>query len=112
MKTILIAIICFFCSFVCVNSVQAFDPQPTTREDIASWFQYGVSQEATHMVIVGDYFSYEDFPVYVYRGHDPREVFTQYKSEDMYSIMEVYALHLDMESQLDEPRSWHFEPAP
>ena len=36
-----------------------------TRKDIKTWFVEGKEKGATHMIIVCDSFSYEDYPVFV-----------------------------------------------
>lgn len=93
-----------------VNSVYGWDePLVTTRQDIARWYQYGVDIGATHLIVVCDSFSYEDFPDYVYYGHNPQKVVSKWNSQQLYYVMEVYALHLDMNAQLDEHRAWHFD---
>lgn len=83
----------------------------TTREEIREWFEQGVKQGATHMIVACDTFDYEDYPVYVTPGQDPRAVADGYSGKNMQSVMEVYALHLDMETQLAERRAFHYESA-
>lgn len=109
MKSKLLSIICLF--FICssINSATAFEPIPTTRDDLSSWFDDGKSAGATHMVVVSDDFSYEYFPVYVFSPQDPYEIIHEYSSQQLYGVMEVYALFLDKEMQLKEPRAWHPE---
>jgi len=42
----------------------------TTQAMIREWFQDGKSQNYTHMIVVCDTFSYEDYPDYVSHGED------------------------------------------
>ena len=81
----------------------------TTREDIEQWFKEGVRQGATHMVVVCDTFDWEDFPVYVEPGKNPRDVFAEHHEKNMEKVMEVYSLKMPMEDQLNEHRAFHFD---
>lgn len=80
----------------------------TSKAEIRSWLQRGVQEGATHCIVVCDTYDHEDYPHYVSVGEDPRD----YKPGEMQRIMEVYALHLDIESQLAEHRAFHYESAP
>ncbi|KKS16142.1 MAG: hypothetical protein UU71_C0007G0022 [Parcubacteria group bacterium GW2011_GWB1_41_6] len=80
----------------------------TTRHDIAVWLQRGKDQNATHMIVVCDTFNWEDYPVYVLPGEDPREKETRYDGKDMQKIMEVYSFSLDLDMQLNEHRASHY----
>lgn len=80
----------------------------TSKEDIRRWLKSGIAQGATHCIVVCDTFDHEDYPHYVGPGENPRD----YKPGEMQRIMEVYALHLDIESQLAEFRAFHYESAP
>lgn len=85
----------------------------TTKEQIRDWLLLGVQSKATHMIVACDTFSYEDFPIYVQAGEDVRERAKIYNdSSKMLSLMEVYALHLDMEEQLAEHRAMHLDSPP
>ena len=44
----------------------------TTKHEIAQWFDRGVSEGATHMIVVCDTFDHEDYPVYVTPSDDVR----------------------------------------
>lgn len=77
---------------------------------IGEWFDAGVKQGATHMLVVCDTFDYEDYPVYVMPGEDPHEVVNEKTGTNMQSLHEVYALHLPRERQLGERLAMHFEP--
>lgn len=81
-----------------------------TKEDIRRWLKEAKDEGATHMIVACDTFDWEDYPVSVKPGEDPEK-----KSQNlgnMQKFMECYALHLDLEKQLNEHRSYHFEPPP
>lgn len=77
----------------------------TTRQHIRQWFEFGVSHAHTHMIVVCDTFSWEDYPVYVETDQIAQLVYEQY-SQNMQKVMEIYDLHDDMESQLKEKKAW------
>lgn len=64
----------------------------------------------SHVIIKCDKFDYEYYPVFVKRGKNVREALEN-DLDSMTSIMEVYNLDLDIESQLNEKRSYHIEEA-
>lgn len=80
----------------------------TTKELLATWFDSGVAQGATHMVVVCDTFDYEDYPVYVSPNQDVGQVFREYDGPNMAKVMEVYDLAKDRDSQLNEWRVFNF----
>jgi hypothetical protein len=80
-----------------------------TRGDIRGWLEEGRRAGATHVLIVCDTFDHDDYPVYVQPGEDPRVRADAFRGQNMQSLMEVYALHLDLETQLNEHRSFHYE---
>ena len=81
----------------------------TTKSDIAAWFKDGVDNGSTHMIVATDDFDHDDYPVYVKPGEDPRVKAAGLG--DMQRVMEVYAIHLDMDDQLNERRAFHYESA-
>lgn len=84
----------------------------TSKEEIRNWLES--AREAgcyTHVIVACDTFNYEDYPVNVRRGEDPQQEAHKYMG-NMQTVMEVYALHLDLEAQLAEHRAWHYEQAP
>ncbi len=83
----------------------------TTREDIREWLQEGQRAGATHVIIASDTFSYEDFPVNVLPGENVEQAVREHTG-NMQMVREVYALHLDLESQLNEHRAMHYEAPP
>lgn len=78
-----------------------------TWQDISGWFDRGVAEGATHMIVVCDGFDLDDYPVYVLPGQDVQEV-----SQRQDRIMEVYALHLPKDLQMAEDRAFHYDPPP
>lgn len=64
----------------------------TSVAELTEWFDLGVEQGATHMIVVCDTFDYEDYPVWVMPGKNVREVEQEYSSAPMQRIMEVYIL--------------------
>lgn len=84
-----------------------------SRHDIKGWFEEGRRRDATHMVVVCDTFDHSDYPVYVHRGlKDPHEIVRELEEKEMSRVMEVYALHLDMEGQLNERFARNYEAPP
>lgn len=83
----------------------------TSKEEIRKWLVDGQKLGATHVLIVVDTFDYEDYPVYVMPNEDVRAKEKEY-SKDMQKVMEVYALHLDLETQLSEFRVFSYDTAP
>jgi hypothetical protein len=81
---------------------------PATRGDILSWLIRAKDKGATHMLVACDLHDYEDYPVFVFEGDDIREVVRHY-TKVMNSVREVYALHLDLEKQLNEERAYHLD---
>lgn len=80
----------------------------TTRSQIAGWFDRGVAQGATHMIVKWDSFEGPfdaDYPVYVMPGQDPRVI----DRENGDRTVECYNLRLNRESQLAEHRAFHWE---
>lgn len=80
----------------------------TTREDIREWFKGGLDRGATHMVVMCDTFSYEDYPIYIMPGQDPHYEVSVRNGSNMQNVMEVYKMSMPMEAQLDERRSFNY----
>jgi hypothetical protein len=81
----------------------------TSKFEIREWLQSAQAEGATHLIVVVDTFDHEDYPVSVKPGQNVRDVYNQYNGSNMQRVMEVYALHLDWDSQLAEHRAFHFE---
>lgn len=81
----------------------------TTKQELSEWFDAGVAQNATHMIVVCDTFEWDDYPVYVMPGEDVHAKVEHYDEQSMQEVMEVYSLRLPKEAQLNEHRAFHFE---
>jgi hypothetical protein len=79
----------------------------TTKEDIRGWLERGLEDGATHIIVVCDTFDYEDYPVYVEKGQNVKEIARKYDGKNMQKIMEVYDLSLPIEEQLNKKRSYN-----
>lgn len=73
--------------------------------DIKNWFESAEAQGATHMIVKCDTFDWEDYPVYVMPGEDPRTV----NSENPDRTMECYKISLGWESQSKEYRAGNWD---
>lgn len=67
-------------------------PRPS-REELESYKELG----ATHVIVVCDSFSYEDYPVFVYPGESVQSKKSKYDGHNMQRIMEV----IELQSELD-----------
>lgn len=76
----------------------------TTRNDILEWFDYGLENKATYMIVVCDSFDHEDYPVYVYKNQEIHDIHQEYNGKNMQRVMEVYDLSQDKNQQLNEVR--------
>lgn len=76
-----------------------------TKQDIRDWFLRGVSDGKTHMIIVCDTYDHEDYPVYCSSIEDAHKQYDDHNGVNMQTVMEVYNLSQDMESQLNEHRA-------
>lgn len=79
---------------------------PTTKFTIKEWIDEGIKKGATHVVIMCDTWDYEDYPVYIMPGEDPRDKATY---ENMQRPMECYDLRMDIDAQLNESRANHWD---
>lgn len=78
-----------------------------TRNEIRNWLDRGLRTGATHMLVVCDTFSYEDFPVFVKVGENSRDVVVKYDGVNMQTVQEVYDLSKDIDEQLEAHRVWN-----
>ena len=79
-----------------------------TKEDISNCFDRGVTQKATHMLIVCDTYDWEDYPVYVMPGEDVLAIYKEHMGPNMQKVMEVYNLKQPKEKQLNQVRCLNF----
>lgn len=75
---------------------------------IDKWFDEGLKQDATHMIIVCDKFNWEDYPVYVSKDEDVKVIEKRYDPNKLQLIMEVYDLKLSKKKQLEECRAFNY----
>jgi hypothetical protein len=80
----------------------------TTKQQISDWFDRGLSQKASHMIVVCDTFEHEDYPVFVAEHEEVREKSKQYNGQNMQKIMEVYDLSISKEEQLSSVRVFNY----
>ena len=83
----------------------------TTRETIRNWLREGVEMGATHVIVAHDSFDGCDHPGFVMPGESVYGEMSKC-AEAHCRIMEVYALHVDIEEQLREVRAYHPEEPP
>jgi len=79
-----------------------------SQQDISLWFDRGVESNATHLIVVCDTFSYDDYPVYVGVRENVHERIREIGTQEMQRVMEVYNLKLPKQPQLDEVRSFNY----
>ena len=79
-----------------------------TKSDLRRWLQEGKEMGATHVIVMSDTYDYVYYPVYVMPGDNPRKVGEKESGTDT-SVKEVYSLSLDIELQLAEDISRHYD---
>ncbi len=72
-----------------------------TLKDIKQWFQNGMQQKASWMIIATDTYDYSDYPIYCQTETEARETIATAGK-----IMEVYDLHAPQEPQMAKRRNW------
>lgn len=77
-----------------------------TREDIKNWIKQA-PLESTHMLVICDTFDYKDYPKYIIHDEETIADLRNKYNVDMQKIMEIYNLKMDVESQLNQFRSWN-----
>jgi len=74
----------------------------TSRLDISDWFDRGVFEGKSHMLVMCDTFDYEDYPVFT---DTDEECLNKYKNPGkMQGVMEVYDLKAEKNEQLNQRR--------
>ena len=81
----------------------------TKPSDIRRWLNKGKKCGATHVIVVCDTYDWEDYPVYVAPDENVRKKYAEHNGPNMQKVMEVYSLKIDIEKQLSERRSFHFD---
>lgn len=77
-----------------------------TKSEIGAWFDKGLKENATHMVVAHDSFDHEDYSIYVMKDENVREKATSIGG--MQKIMEVYNLSMDKDKQLEEDKAFNY----
>ena len=80
-----------------------------TIQDICRWLEKANFEVCTHVIVVCDTYDHSDYPVYVMKDANVREVEEYYRKQNMQQVMEVYSLSVDIEMQLAEDRAFHYE---
>jgi hypothetical protein len=78
---------------------------PTMRE-LGAWFDKGKKQESDYMIIATDQYEWADYPIYVSEEEFNKQ-FQLLRQSPMQTIMEIYNLNMDRNSQLREQRTWN-----
>ncbi len=82
----------------------------TSIDELSIWFDRAKNEPGcTHMIVVCDTFSYEDYPVIIKSHEDVRERAKEYDGVKMQRIMEVYSMALDKDEQMAEHRAFHWD---
>lgn len=81
-----------------------------SRVDIEGWLRkLYEDDDLTHMIVACDTFDYENFPVYVKKDEDVRDVAKNYEGPNMTAIDEVYSNTYTFEDQMKERRAYHWD---
>lgn len=83
-----------------------------TRMELKVWFDRGVKDSATHMIVVCDTFDHDDYPAYVSKDENIHDRISYYRLAPMQMVMEVYDLSMDRDEQLSTPRVYNYPPFP
>lgn len=81
---------------------------PFTK-DIRKWFLEGVEKNATHMIIYRNLSDGHYEKIFIFEGENPMKIYDDHNDELNYLAFEVYSLKQDMEKQLKEELSLHFD---
>lgn len=79
----------------------------TTQDDIREWLKRA-PKDATHMLVVCDTFSYEDYPKFVMPDEDVRVIAEGSNGPNMTRLMGVYNLKMDLEPQINSTRAFNY----
>lgn len=91
-----------------------------TRHQIYQWLGEAEVQGATHVIILCDTFTYEDYPVFVLPHEDVRVIAEKCEKIDRHGfpifgntkrqkVTDVYSLSRDWDSQFNECRPFHLD---
>ena len=83
-----------------------------TKDEISDWFDRGVAQKATHMIVVCDTYGHEDYPCFANSDADAIELHSYYDGKNMQGVMEVYDLRANKTEQMNEHRAMRLPETP
>jgi gamma-glutamylcyclotransferase (GGCT)/AIG2-like uncharacterized protein YtfP len=75
-----------------------------TKAEIKECFESHNNGQYSHMIMVCDTFSYEDYPVYVRNNEKIHEKVLEIDNKNMQQVMEVYNYKMDICSQINDTR--------
>lgn len=84
----------------------------TTRDEISGWFDRGVAQGASHLIVVCDTYDHEDYPVFADSDEDALRQYAAHNGQNMQRVMEVYDLRQDKLEQLSAHRVFRLPATP
>jgi len=80
-----------------------------TKSNLIKWFQKGVRNNQSHMIVVCDTYNYDDRPIYTNSLEEFKEEYKKViSSHGNETIMEVYDLKVDIDFQINEDRAFHY----
>ena len=74
----------------------------TTVAQLRTWFDIGVAEKASYMIVVCDTYNHTDYPVF-YGEVGLSDKINYYHHKNMQEVMAVYRLNEDREKQLALP---------
>jgi hypothetical protein len=80
----------------------------TTKDDLSIWFDEGLAQGYTHLIVVYNTFSDEDYPLYVEAYEDVQLVVKANDGVNLQEVIEVYNLSVDKDCQLAQERALNY----
>lgn len=75
------------------------------NDEIKEAFEAGNTGQYSHMLVACDSFDYENYPIYVPRGQDPKS----HRPSNGDSVDEAYSYDLSLDYQLREHRALHWD---
>lgn len=99
----------YYIIFFDMIQVEVIDMEYITKQMIKNMLDSGIEKGYSHLLIICDKWDYEYYPKYVLEKDDINDVIKRYGGDNLEVIMEIYNYGLDLESQLNEYRSYHPE---
>jgi len=80
----------------------------TPMHKIYGWLVDSQDRGATHVLVICDKFTYEDFPIACKNSEECNTYYDYYEqNKTHYRVVEVYDLSMDIDEQLMSPRAWN-----